>query len=884
MNRNKVRKATLQYFNGDEMATDAWINKYCLKDGDNYLELTPEDMHDRMINEFKRAHSERKDDKIKSEKLKILSDYGKKFYSNGVFNDKLNTAIRNFKYIVPQGSIMSQLGNNIQVGSLSNCFVIGQPEDSYGGIFQKDQQLAQLMKRRGGVGLDISTLRPNKTKVNNTAGNSTGAASFMERFSNTTREVAQDGRRGALMLTIDCRHPDVLDFINSKQDRTKVTGANISVMLRDDFMEAVKADRDYMLRFPCDAQMESPFASEMEYNKVYESKLGRNKGKGIVKKVRAKEIYDAIVENAHDNAEPGQMFINTHWDYSPDGVYEQFKGITTNPCGEIFMGEYDACRLLALNLPSFVRNKKVEWNEVYSYAYTQQVLADYIIDLELEKIETIIDKIQNDPEDNDVKRIEFELWGNIYRVTKASRRTGSGFTGLADMLALLNIKYDSQEAKYVIEELMQTKMRAELDSTIDRAKLHGPFQGWDRDLEWKSNGHGGVGQNEFYSVIADEFEEQFNEMLKYGRRNVSWSTVAPTGTVSLLTQSTSGLEPLFMPYYMRRRKINPTDIGARVDFVDDSGDSWMEYPIIHNKLVLWYMNLLNNKAGEEDEQEDKYSFKEVQKLLEIAGEEQLARIFKKSPWYGSTANDINWSARIDIQSIIQEYTTHSISSTLNLPSNVTIEEVSKIYMEAYQKNLKGITIYRDGSRTGVLVSNETKPDSFDYKDAIKRPKSLPCTIHHLTAKGKDWTVLIGLFDNKPYEVFAFPQNGLAKKYEDGELVKIKQGEYNLNFTDGESYDGISAKMNDEEEAITRLISTALRHGADVKHVTSQLNKSNGTIVSFSKAIARALKRYTPEEEQIKLAMKDCPKDGQDCNIVFEEGCSKCLTHGTSKCG
>lgn len=877
MNREEVRIATLKYFKGDEMATDAWINKYCIKDGDNYLELTPEDMHKRMINEFERIYSEVGDDKLNTRQIENLSILGKWLYSNNNLKKYIGRSLHNFKYIVPQGSIMSQLGNNVKIGSLSNCFVVGQPHDSYGGIIEKDEQLAQLMKRRGGVGLDISTLRPATTNVNNTAGTSTGAVSFMERFSNTTREVAQDGRRGALMLTIDCRHPDVLAFINSKKDRTKVTGANISVMLRNDFMEAVKKDEDYILRFPCDIPLQGDEIEnyKLSYNELFQIDTNKH-----IKRVKAKEIYDSIVENAWENAEPGQMFVDKHWNYSPDTVYPRYKGITTNPCGEIFMGMYDACRLLALNLVSFVRNNKtLDYENLYKYAYIQQVLADYIVELEVEKIIRILDKISNDPEPDEVKQTEFDLWLNILEITRDSRRTGSGFTGLGDMLALMNLKYDSPEAKQTIDHVMRIKMEAELDATIDRAILHGPFEEFDKNKEFisKLDNHGKInyGTNEFFEFILNQFPEQANKMFKYGRRNVSWSTVAPTGTVSLLTQTTSGLEPLFMPFYMRRRKVNPSDKDARIDFIDQNGDSWQEYAVIHPNFIKWI--------------ETTNDYKELSTLdwcnkVEDLNKATLESLFKQSPWYGSTANDIDWKARVEIQSIIQKYTSHSISSTINLPNTVTKEEVSEIYIHSFNKGLKGVTVYRDGSRTGVLVSNDDKNSStFQYKDAVKRPVDLPCKIHNVRAKGKDWTVLIGFLDDKPYEVFAFPQNGLNKKAEEGILHKVGRKHYNLLLVDGTIYEKVSDKMNDEEEVITRLISTALRHGADIKFILAQLNKSNGTIVSFSKAIARTLIKYITEEDLIKMKLDDCPDDGQECNIIFEEGCSKCTTHGTSKC-
>lgn len=520
----------VKYFHGDEMAADAWLNKYAEKG-----EETPNDMHHRLTAPL--ALVEKK--YIKQERIffnrykkKYLSDYGRS--RSDLTYDKIFSYLEKFKHVVPQGSIMSMLGSD-KIGSLSNCFVIGQPQDSYGGIMFKDQQMAQLMKRRGGVGLDISSIAPRGRAVNNAAKTSTGAASFMERFSNTTREVAQDGRRGALMLTCDVRHPDILEFINAKKDRTKVTGANISVMLRSDFMEAVKKDADYILRFPCDMEINQ---EPEEYNKLIEISNGV-----FIKKVRAKEIYDSIVENAWENAEPGQMFVDNHWDYSPDSVYPQYRGVTTNPCGEIFMQMYDACRLLAQNFLSIVINAfeedaYVDYDLLYEISYELQRLADDIVDLEIEHIDRIISKINSDVEDYEVKKIELDLWKNVRKVASSSRRTGSGFTALGDMLAALGLKYDSENAKEVLKEVMKTKMCAELDCTIDLAILRGPFKGWNPKLEFDVEDGKLIGKNKFFNIIANEFPHQASRMMRFGRRNVNWSTVAPTGTVNYLQHIT----------------------------------------------------------------------------------------------------------------------------------------------------------------------------------------------------------------------------------------------------------------------------------------------------------------------------------------------------------
>lgn len=517
----------IDYFKGDELAASVWKGKYAMKG-----EKTPEDMHKRMAKEFARIELKygKTLDKKLLEKLSNFGQYFENNFWNGNPEETIQNYFNNFGQIVPQGSIMSMLGNKYKIGSLSNCFVVGQPHDSYGGIMQKDQELVQLMKRRGGVGIDISTLRPSNTLVSNAAGSSTGAVSFMHRYSNSCREVAQNGRRGALMITIDCRHPDVLEFINVKKDLTQVTGANISVQLRDDFMQAVKEDKDYLLRFPCNLEVEDNF-SDLEYNKL------ETWANCVVKKVKAREYFNNIVTCNWLSAEPGLMFVNKHWDYSPDGVYSQYRGITTNPCGEIFMAMYDACRLLALNFYNIVTNHftnkaKIDYDKLYEIAYIQQRLADDIVDLELEYIDNILKKIDKDNEPEEIKRTEKLLWENIRKVAASSRRTGAGFTALGDMLAALSLKYDSEKAKETIEKVCKKKLEAELDCTIDLAILRGTFEGWDKNKEGLYIPEGDfVGANDFYNMLYKEFSPQWERMCEYGRRNVSWNTVAPTGTV-----------------------------------------------------------------------------------------------------------------------------------------------------------------------------------------------------------------------------------------------------------------------------------------------------------------------------------------------------------------
>jgi len=838
------------YFNNDELAMSVWQGKYSDK-----ADVTPKDMHERMAREFARVT------KLSYDEIMVMFDH--------------------FKYIIPQGSIMATLGKNYKIASLSNCFVVGQPHDSYSGIMRKDEELVQLMKRRGGVGIDISTLRPANSPVTNAAGSSTGAVSFMDRYSNSTREVAQNGRRGALMISIDVRHPDVEHFINIKKDLTKVTGANISVMLRDDFMKAVTNNEDYVLRWPCDYDNDEVLKNASDN---YEQ-FNVDNITVYTKKVNAKAIYDQIIQAAWASAEPGIIFIDKHWDYSPDTVYPEYKGITTNPCGEIFMGKYDACRLIALNLYSFVNNPftkdaRIDYQKLYEMSYNQQVLADGVIDLEVEHINRILDKIDNDRvncDDPSIYNTEYSLWENIRYITKSGRRTGCGFTGLGDMLAALRIKYDSNEALSIIEEVMKTKFKAELNASINMAEQYGAFIGFDANAEFdivrdnKDKITSIKGKNQFYQMLVDNFYPEVLRMIEQGRRNVSFSTVAPTGSVSILTQTTSGLEPLFNWGYMRRKKVNPGDSGVRVDFTDQNGDTWMEYPVVHPKFINWYSVFTSTPYDTACE------------IIQAMSNDEIQSLFALSPWYESTANDIDWTKRVEIQGIIQKYTTHSISSTINLPNEVTVDEVATIYTESWKKGLKGTTIYRDGCRTGVLVQIDAKKaDVFEYRDAPKRPEELHVDIYHIKAKAEPYTILVGLLDRKPYEVFCIP-NILCSGYKTGFLKKKSRGVYNLTCTLDNEFsivNDITKSMSDEQQAITRLISTSLRHGADIKFIVEQLLKTDGELNSFTKAIARTLKQYIPDGTTSTATCLDCGSKA----IVYEEGCQKCKECGSSKCG
>lgn len=848
----------LSYFNGDELAANVWKSKYAAEG-----EITPDDMHRRLAKEFARIEEQYIEDENaigdknkQYEAEKFLSEYGgnrKDLNEESIYN-----LFKDFKYIVPQGSIMSTLGTDV-IASLSNCFVAQSPYDSYGGILKTDSDLAYYYKRRGGVGTDISNLRPAGTNTNNTAKSTTGAVSFMHRFSNTTREVAMQGRRGALMLSIDINHPDVMDFIKVKRDGVSVTGANISIRLNNEFMKAVENDEDYILRFPCNLNITGSDFFKNPYNELIKF------GDGFIKKIKAKEYWNEIIHSAKNYAEPGLMYWDNVMDYDPAAVYEQYRATCSNPCGEQFLNPNDSCRLMALNLFSFVdepftKNAKINTEKLYSISYEHCRLGDDLIDLELEYIERIINKIKSDPEPDNIKQPELDLWIQSYNNTKAGRRIGLGITALADMLAALNLKYDSDEALRVIDKVMSIKMEAELDCTIDLSILRGSFEGFESNDEFVGDGEAGM--NSFYQFIVNKYPEQAKLMSMYGRRNISWSTIAPTGSVSILTQSSSGCEPLFMPYYMRRKKINPSEVGVRIDFVDEVGDSWQEFAVLHPKFKDWCVN----KYGSE-------------LFVSEMSKQALKLAFETSPWYGSTANDINWIRRVEIQSILQKYTTNAISSTINLPSTVTEDEVSAIYMQGWKIGLKGQTVYVDGSRSGVLVSTEKKETSqFEYRDAPKRPKNVPCETHLVTKTGVEYLVAIGLFDGKPYEIFAFKNQWDIPKVSHGEIIKVKKNHYNLTIQNDVKIENITnVDMSPEEEDLTRMVSMSLRHGADIAFVVEQLNKTKN-IASFSKAMARVLKKYIPEG---KTTNGSCP----ECSgtLVYEEGCKKCISCGFSAC-
>ncbi|MBI4930364.1 MAG: adenosylcobalamin-dependent ribonucleoside-diphosphate reductase [Bacteroidetes bacterium] len=830
------------YFQGDELAASTWINKYAMKDKDGYiLEYTPEDMHQRMAKEFARKENEYLQKSKLNGSFPELSKYGQQ--REHLSENKIFELFKEFKYIVPQGSVMSSLGNKNIIASLSNCIVLPEIFDSYGGIFYTDQQMAQLFKRRCGVGIDLSTLRPTGSHVSNSAGTTTGAVSFMDRFSNTTREVAQNGRRGALMITIDVAHPDVEQFITVKQDLSKVTGANISVRISDEFMNAVSNDTNFTLRWPIDSE-----------NPVFS------------KEVKARELWSTIIKCAHNTAEPGIIFWDRQHHYSTSSIYPGFKNVSTNPCSEIAMQGGDSCRLIALNLFSFIekpfsKNSKFDYEKFYKTTYEAQRLMDDLVDLELEAIERILAKVETDSEPDYIKEVEVNTWKLLYDAGKKGRRTGLGFTALGDTLAALGYNFDSAEAIVEVEKIMKSKCEAEFDSSIDMALERGKFEAFDEKYENTS---------EFIQTLKKELPHVYNRMMTFGRRNISLSTVAPTGTLSMLTQTSSGIEPVFMLTYKRRRKVNVHDKNSRVDFVDPSGDSWQEFIVYHPKLKMW---------------------------MDATGETDIT----KSPYSGSTASEIDWKKRIGLQAVVQKYTTHSISSTINLSSNVSMEQVGEIYLEAWKKGLKGITVYRDGSRSGVLVANDEKKknkksDSIIETRPPKRPKALEADVIRFLNHNEKWIAVVGIMNGRPYEVFTgkvedsiFIPSWVEKGWVIKNVCEDGKKRYDFQFMDKEGYrctiEGLSRAFNKEFWNYAKLISGVLRHGMPLPHVVNlieNLHFISDNINTWKSGVIRALKKFIPDGTQ--AADKKCSDCGDPEGLIYEEGCLKCKSCGHSKCG
>ena len=838
----EVLESAVAYFNGDELAGTTWMNKYAMKDYEGeFVEKNPDDMHKRMAKEFGRIEADYKLKYNLNGSAKFLSKYGQE--REDLTEAKVYNLFKEFGYIIPQGSVMSSLGNHYKLASLSNCIVVPELHDSYGGVFYTDQQLAQLFKRRCGVGVDISNLRPAGSSVSNAAGSTSGAVSFMNRFSHTTREVAQNGRRGALMLSMDIAHPDVEDFITIKQDLQKVTGANISIRLSDEFMHAVEANAEYTHKWPIESDNPK-----------------------FTKTVNAKELWNTIIQCAHNTAEPGLIFWDRqHW-YSTSSVYPGYKNTSTNPCSEIAMQGGDSCRLIALNLYNFVDNPftkdaSFRMEDFYKATYEGQRLMDDLVDLETEAIGRILNKVDADDEPENIKMVEKETWELLLKTGKEGRRTGLGFTALADMVAALGMAIDSDEAIAMVESIMKEKCRAEFDSSIDMSLSRGSFVGFDSKIEKTS---------EFVQMLEKELPDVYERMMKFGRRNISISTVAPTGTLSMLAQTSSGIEPVFMTHYKRRRKLNEQDRDAKVDFIDDSGDKWQEFNVYHHNLKTW---------------------------MEVTGETDIS----KSPYAGSTAPEINWNKRVEMQAAVQKYVTHSISSTINLPNDVSLDEVSNIYLESWKQGTKGITVYRDGSRAGVLVSADEKKDAvlenseFRETKAPSRPKRLDAKVVRFQNKKEKWIAVVGLLNGRPYEIFTGKTEdvfNMPAAVEYGWIIKNKRedgsSQYDFQYEDKEGYKvtmgGLSRSFDKEFWNYAKLISGVLRHGMPLHYVVDLIGKMNlydENINTWKSGVVRALKTFIANGTTVSdHTCGECGDEG----LVYEEGCLKCVSCGYSKCG
>ncbi|MBS3806607.1 MAG: adenosylcobalamin-dependent ribonucleoside-diphosphate reductase [Bacteroidales bacterium] len=826
-------KSSLEYFNGDELAARVWANKYALKDSyGNLFEKNPDDMHRRLAKEIARIENK---------------------YPNPMGEEEIYELLRGFRYIVPQGGPMAGIGNDYQIASLSNCFVVGSGADSYGGIMKTDQEQVQLMKRRGGVGHDLSHIRPSGSPVLNSALTSTGVVPFMERFSNSTREVAQDGRRGALMLTISIKHPDAESFIDAKLETGKVTGANVSVKIDNEFMDAVINNKPYQQQFPIDAD-----------NPAYKQTID------------ARELWQKIVHNAWKSAEPGILFWDTVTNESVADSYADkgFQTVSTNPCGEIPLCPYDSCRLLAINLYSYVdqpftEQAKFNFEKFKKHvAYAQRIMDD-IIDIEVEKVDAIIHKIEDDPEDFEIKRVEYNMWQNIRKKAREGRRTGVGITAEGDMQAALGLTYGSENGIDFSEEVHKTIALEAYRSSVQLAKERGPFEVYDSEKEK---------HNPLINRLKGEDEQLYKDMLQYGRRNISLLTIAPTGTTSLMTQTTSGIEPVFMPAYKRRRKVNPSDTQSKVTYVDEVGDSWEEYNVFHHKFIDWL-------------QIHGYDPQEVRKY----NDDQIDEVIAKTPYYQATSNDVDWVSKVKMQGRIQKWVDHSISVTINLPEKTPEDLVGKLYITGWQSGCKGITVYREGSRSGVLISN--KGDKKEDTGSIKRPRALDAEIIRFKNEEEDWIAFVGLKDDRPYEIFT----GLAdeevlpipKSVTKGKIIKVKKdsgsSRYDFQYTDKFGYEntlgGISHMFNTEFWNYAKLISGVLRHGMplpDVVNLVSSLSLNTETINTWKKGVERALKRYIPDGTKARRGTK-CESCGSE-SLIYQEGCLICQSCGFSKCG
>lgn len=833
--QEEASHSSLKYFKGDELASRVWVNKYALKDSyGNIFENNPDDMHHRLAGEIARIE---------------------KNYPNPMSEEAIFEVLQDFKYIVPQGGPMTGIGNEFQIASLSNCFVIGNegPSDSYGGVMKIDQEQVQLMKRRGGVGHDLSHIRPKGSPVKNSALTSTGIVPFMERYSNSTREVAQDGRRGALMLSVSINHPDSESFIDAKMTEGKVTGANVSVKIDDEFMRAVIDDREYTQKYPV-------YSDTPKYEK----------------EINARQLWNKIVYNAWKSAEPGILFWDTIIRESVPDCYADkgYRTVSTNPCGEIPLCPYDSCRLLAINLYSYVQNPFTkgaffDFPLFKKHIAVAQRIMDDIIDLELEKIDYILEKIKADPEDEEVKGVEISLWEKIKAKAREGRRTGVGITAEGDMLAALGLRYGSEDAIDFAVDIQKTLAIEAYRASVYLAKDRGSFKIYDTKREVN---------NPFIVRLREADAEMYNDMVKYGRRNIACLTIAPTGTTSLMTQTTSGIEPVFLPVYKRRRKVNPNDQNVRIDYVDESGDSYEEFIVFHHKFAEW-MNINGYDTSRH------YSDHEIDELV------------TQSPYYKATSNDIDWLAKVRMQGQVQKWVDHSISVTVNLPGDASEELVGKLYVEAWKSGCKGCTVYRDGSRSGVLVSNKDKKQQAGLGEMpAKRPKELDAEIVRFQNNKEKWIAFIGLYQGRPYEIFtgiADDEEGimLPKAVTEGKIVKDYDEEgnsrYDFQFCNKRGFkttvEGLSYKFDKEYWNYAKLISGVLRHGMPVHQaveLVASMEFDNENINTWKNGVERALKKYIPNGTE--ATGEKCEHCGSP--VVYQEGCLICKTCGTSKCG
>lgn len=835
--------ASLEYFKGDELAARVWVNKYAVKDSfGNIYEKSPEDMHWRIANEVARVEAK---------------------YPNALSSQELFDLLDHFKYIVPQGSPMTGIGNDYQIASLSNCFVIGLDgsADSYGAIIRIDEEQVQLMKRRGGVGHDLSHIRPKGSPVKNSALTSTGLVPFMERYSNSTREVAQDGRRGALMLSVSIKHPDSESFIDAKMTEGKVTGANVSVKLDDEFMQAAVEGKPYTQQYPIDSP--NPMVS---------------------KEIDASALWRKIVHNAWKSAEPGVLFWDTIIRESVPDCYADlgFRTVSTNPCGEIPLCPYDSCRLLAINLYSYVVNPFTpeayfDFDLFKKHISLAQRIMDDIIDLELEKIERILEKIDSDPESMEVKGSERHLWEKIYHKSGLGRRTGVGITAEGDMLAAMGLRYGTEEATEFSEKVHKTIALEAYRSSVNMAKERGAFEIYDAEREKN---------NPFINRLKEADPELYEEMKKYGRRNIACLTIAPTGTTSLMTQTTSGIEPVFMPVYKRRRKVNPNDANVHVDFVDETGDAFEEYVVFHHKFLTW----MKINGYDPDK---RYTQEEIDELVE------------KSPYYKATSNDVDWLMKVKMQGRIQKWIDHSISVTINLPNNVSEDLVNQLYVEAWRSGCKGCTVYRDGSRAGVLISTKKK-DKKEEEEECRckppqvvevRPKVLEADVVRFQNNKEKWVAFVGLLDGRPYEIFTGLQDDeegivLPKSVTSGRIIKSYDEDgtkhYDFQFENKRGYkmtiEGLSEKFNKEYWNYAKLISGVLRWRMPIEQViklVGSLQLDSENINTWKNGVERALKKYVQDGTEAKGVK--CPNCGHE-TLVYQEGCLICKTCGSSRCG